>query len=58
MNGACEVNVLNANWGRELQILDGFATGFVFLFSLTVAYVLLVIVMATFTGLFYGAFKP
>jgi len=36
MNGACEVSVSNANWGRELKILGGFAAVFVFLFFLPV----------------------
>jgi uncharacterized protein len=36
MNGACEVNVSNANWSRELKILGGFAAVFVLLFFLPV----------------------
>jgi uncharacterized membrane protein YraQ (UPF0718 family) len=36
MNGACEVNVSNANWSRELKILGGFAAVFVVLFFLPV----------------------
>ena len=36
MNGACEVNMSNANWSRELKILGGFAVVFVFLFFLPV----------------------
>ena len=30
MNGACEVNVSNADWSRELKVLAGFAAVFVF----------------------------
>ncbi len=36
MNGACEVNVSNGNWSRELKILGGFAAVFVLLFFLPV----------------------
>ena len=36
MNGACEVNVSNANWSRELKILAGFAAVFVAVFFLPV----------------------
>ena len=36
MNGACEVSGSNANWGRELKVLGGFAAVFVFLFFLPV----------------------
>jgi uncharacterized membrane protein YraQ (UPF0718 family) len=36
MNGACEVEVGNANWSRELKILGGFAGVFVLLFFLPV----------------------
>ena len=36
MNGACEVNVANANWSRELKVFGGFAAAFVFLFFLPV----------------------
>ncbi len=36
MNGACEVNAENANWGRELKVLGGFAAVFVPLFFLPV----------------------
>jgi len=36
MNGACEVNAENVNWGRELKILGAFAAVFVLLFFLPV----------------------
>src|SRR5512141_414331 len=36
MNGACEVNMANANWSRELKVLGGFAAVFVCLFFLPV----------------------
>lgn len=36
MNGACEADVGNANWSRELKILGGFAAVFVLLFFLPV----------------------
>ncbi len=36
MNGACEVNVANGNWSRELKVLGGFAAVFVLLFFLPV----------------------
>jgi uncharacterized membrane protein YraQ (UPF0718 family) len=36
MNGACEVNVSNATWGRELKILGGFVAVFSLLFFLPV----------------------
>lgn len=36
MNGACEANLSNANWSRELKVLGAFAAAFVFLFFLPV----------------------
>lgn len=36
MNGACEVNVGNATWSRELRLLGGFAAVFILLFFLPV----------------------
>ncbi|HOX57409.1 MAG TPA: permease [Candidatus Paceibacterota bacterium] len=36
MNGACEADVGNANWSRELKILGGFAAVFILLFFLPV----------------------
>jgi uncharacterized membrane protein YraQ (UPF0718 family) len=36
MNGACEVNVSNGNWSRELKILGGFVAVFGLLFFLPV----------------------
>ncbi len=36
MNGACEVNVSNANWSHELKVLGGFAAVFLLLFFLPV----------------------
>ncbi len=36
MNGACEADVGNANWSRELKIFGGFAAVFVLLFFLPV----------------------
>ena len=36
MNGACEVDVSNANWSRELKVLGWFTAVFVFLFFLPV----------------------
>ncbi|MBI5388360.1 MAG: permease [Verrucomicrobia bacterium] len=36
MNGACEADVSNANWGRELKVLGGFAVVFACLFFLPV----------------------
>src|SRR3972149_1087190 len=36
MNGACEADVSNANWGRELKILGGVPAVFFFLFFLPV----------------------